>query len=150
MYPATRAAKVNPASNVGKWLTTSLTEFAPFVEFVGSITEEQLTGFWGRRTLFYPFGESVLTALDARSQFILCCNFLIYLFLLATAPGDVETAYRLLESFHESLRRLGRTEQVAARLMLRPAILRIDSFFTQATELIRNGRSEAVHSPALT
>lgn len=78
---------------------------------------------------------------DARSQLILCGNFLIYLFLWASEPHDVEAAYRLLESFHQSLQRLGNTQNVAARLLLRPAVLRIDSFFIQAAELIKQGHA---------
>lgn len=85
--------------------------------------------------------------LDARSQLILCGNFLIYLFLLATEPRDVEAAYRLLERFHQSLQRLGATEDIAAKVLLRPVILRIESFFIQATELIKTGRT--VESPVL-
>ncbi|KAL6357282.1 hypothetical protein LRP88_07440 [Fusarium phalaenopsidis] len=87
------------------------------------------------------------TSNDARSQLILCGNFLIYLFLLATEPRDVEAAYRLLEKFHLSLQRLGATEDIAAKVLLRPVILRIESFFIQATELIKTGRT--VESPVL-
>lgn len=70
------------------------------------------------------------------------------MFLLANEPHDIELAYFLLESFYESLTRLGRIEHVPARLMLRPALLRIESFFTQASGLIQTGRAEGNHSPS--
>jgi hypothetical protein len=73
----------------------------------------------------------------------------MYLFLLATEPLDIETAYRLLESFQQAIQQFERTGDPAARLMLRPTILRIDSFFIQASELIRNERSVVAFSPAL-
>jgi hypothetical protein len=94
--------------------------------------------------------DSVLNSADARSQFILCSNFLIYFFVLATEPYDVETAYRLLQSFQQSIQRLESTANLAAKLMLRPTILRIDSFFVQASELIRTGRGVVASSPAMT
>jgi hypothetical protein len=92
----------------------------------------------------------LLNSTDARSQFILCGNFLIYLFLFTTEPQDVETAYRLLQSFQQSIHRLGSTGNLAAKLMLRPTILRINSFFIQASKLIRNGRSVVTTSLAMT
>jgi hypothetical protein len=150
MYPATREAKTTPGSNLRRWQSAALSEFEQFVLFIDSISEEELTGFWGRRELAtLPFGQ-LLNNADARSQFILCGNFLIYLFLLATEPHDVETAYRLLESFQQTIQRLKSTENLAAKLMLRPTILRIDSFFIQASELIRNGRNVVTTSPTMT
>ncbi|KAG5751035.1 hypothetical protein H9Q72_006608 [Fusarium xylarioides] len=135
MFPATRAAKVTPGSNLQRWLSTALAEFELFTTFMAYITEEELTSFWGR---------------FARTQLILCGNFLIYLFLLASDPRDIEVAYRLLEKFHQSLQRLGATEDIAARVFLRPVILRIDSFFMQATELIKHGRTVVLEPPITT
>ncbi|KAF5667675.1 hypothetical protein FCIRC_9833 [Fusarium circinatum] len=138
MFPATRAAKVTPGSNLQRWLSTALAEFELFTTFMAYITEEELTSFWGR-----------LSAV-ARTQLILCGNFLIYLFLLASDPRDVEFAYRLLEKFHGSLQTLGATDDIAARVFLRPVILRIDSFFMQATELIKHGRTVVLEPPITT
>ncbi|KAI1012484.1 hypothetical protein LB504_008472 [Fusarium proliferatum] len=135
MFPATRAAKVTPGSNLQRWLSTALAEFELFTTFMAYITEEELTSFWGR---------------FARTQLILCGNFLIYLFLLASDPRDIEVAYRLLEKFHSSLQRLGGTDDIAARVFLRPVILRIDSFFMQATELIKHGRTVVLEPPITT
>ncbi|PTB38740.1 hypothetical protein M441DRAFT_71094 [Trichoderma asperellum CBS 433.97] len=122
MYPATRAAKANPESNLRKWFVPALSEFQNFVCFFDSITEEDLRGFWCRH---------------ARSQLILCGNFLIYLFLLASDQGHIEAAYQLLQEFHHALKRLGETTHKPGRLLLRPARLRLDSFFRQAATILR-------------
>jgi hypothetical protein len=80
--------------------------------------------------------------LDARSQFILCGNFLIYLFLLALNPEQVRDTFMLLGKFHDSLQRLSATADKFAIGLLRPVALRIDSFFTQAAQVMRtNGQS---------
>lgn len=76
--------------------------------------------------------------LDARSQLTLCGNFLIYLFLLASTPSQVHSAFKLLESFHESLQMIREWAVDDASLALvRPVALRIDSFFTQAARTMR-------------
>ncbi|SPO07078.1 uncharacterized protein DNG_09772 [Cephalotrichum gorgonifer] len=129
MSPATREAKAIPQSNLRQWFPRALSEFRAFTDFVANMTKEDLECFWIRH---------------ARSHLILCGNFLIYLFLLASAPSDVEAAYGLLESFHQSLQRLRETESEDGRLLLRPVMLRIDSFFTQAAGVIR--RSHNVNS----
>lgn len=151
MYPATRAAKATPGSNLQRWLSTTLSEFEQFANFVNHITGEDLNGFWGRRKLTIPRSCSWLTDPDTRSQFILCGNFLIYLFLMATDPRDVQTAYRLLEQFHQSIQRFGNIGDEATKPMLRPVMVRIESFFAQASELIQHGRvglisPQATHS----
>lgn len=58
---------------------------------------------------------------------------------MSSDPQHVEEAYQLLESFKKSLERLGATQQFAAKMRMRPAALRISSFFTQAVELMRRG-----------
>jgi hypothetical protein len=74
---------------------------------------------------------------DARSQLILCGNFLIYLFLLASDQSHIEAAYQLLQDFHHALKRLGETTHKPGRLLLRPVRLRLDSFFRQAATILR-------------
>lgn len=54
MYPATRAAKANPESNLRKWFIHALSEFSSFVNFFNSIGEEDLRGFWCRRKYSQP------------------------------------------------------------------------------------------------
>ncbi|KAL7794421.1 permease for cytosine/purines, uracil, thiamine, allantoin domain-containing protein [Trichoderma ceciliae] len=126
MYPATRAAKATPESNLRKWFVPALNEFQSFVYFFKSITEEDLRGFWCRH---------------ARSQLILCGNFLIYLFLLASDELHIEAAYQLLQEFHLDLKRLGDTTHKPGRLLLRPVRLRLDSFFRQAATILRGNEA---------
>lgn len=83
---------------------------------------------------------------DARSQLTLCGNFLIYLFLLASTPTQVRSAFELLESFHESLQRLREwADDDASLALVRPVALRIDSFFTQAARIMRTGMGPQLH-----
>ncbi|KAF7585302.1 hypothetical protein BBP40_011298 [Aspergillus hancockii] len=132
MSPATREARATPDSNLRRWFSTALMEFRSFASMMSTLTEESLEGFWVRH---------------ARSQLILCGNFLIYLFLLAYTAYDIESAYQLLESFHQSLQRLGTAKSEDTRLLLRPVRLRIDSFFTQASELLKRAGSAHSNSP---
>ncbi|KAF2018405.1 hypothetical protein BU24DRAFT_170361 [Aaosphaeria arxii CBS 175.79] len=135
MYPATRQAKNNPASSLRSWFTCALTEFQSFTNFMGGLTEWDLESFWVRH---------------ARSQLILCGNFLIYLFLLASEPDHVQAAFRLLEQFHHTLQRLGTTGNIDGRLLFRPVMLRIDSFFAQAPDLLKRGGTGTINSPPTT
>ncbi|KAL6233632.1 hypothetical protein BDW75DRAFT_241858 [Aspergillus navahoensis] len=130
MYPTARAA---PNSSLRQWLSVALKEFETFTTFMATVTEEDLAGFWIRHS---------------RSQLILCGNLLIYLFLLATEPRDIEVAYQLLESLHHSMQRLDATPDVSARLIIRPTMLRINSF-AQATELISHARTVGQVSPVM-
>ncbi|KAL2825671.1 fungal-specific transcription factor domain-containing protein [Aspergillus pseudoustus] len=134
MYPVIRGSAATANSNFVQWLPKALDEFEAFTFFMETLTNDDLAGFWIRHS---------------RSQLILCGNFLIYLFLLATEPRDIEAAYGLLESLHNSLQRLGDTKHLAARLLLRPTMLRINSFFAQATELITHARSVVRGSPTM-
>jgi hypothetical protein len=54
MYPATREAKITPSSNLRRWQSAALSEFELFILFVDSISDEELTGFWGRRESATP------------------------------------------------------------------------------------------------
>ena len=74
-----------------------------------------------------------------RSQLILCGNFLIQLFIVASDSHDIKVAHHVLLSFHQALQRLAATEYYVGKLLLRPVVLRIDSFFSQAGEIIRRG-----------
>lgn len=84
--------------------------------------------------------------LDARSQLILCGNFLVYLFLLAWERRDIERAYRMLECYHQTIHELGECDNLQAKTLLRAAMLRIDSFFSQAAQIMRHGGDGAVTS----
>lgn len=129
MYPATREAKADPESSLRKWFVPALGEFQRFVCFFNSLTEHDLRGFWCRH---------------ARSQLILCGNFLIYLFLLATDQQHIEAAYQLLQEFHHTLKQLGDTTYKPGRLLLRPVRLRLDSFFRQAATILRGSEAPVI------
>ncbi|KAJ5619468.1 hypothetical protein N7510_003452 [Penicillium lagena] len=134
MSPAKMAAKSDPNSPLGRHFDQAVTQFGEFTVFMHEITLPCLHAFWGGH---------------ARSQLTLCGNFLIYLFLLAPSPEQVRSAFRLLESFHESLQRLREWANDDASLgLLRPVALRMDSFFTQAAQIMRTGMELRTQSSA--
>ncbi|WQF89344.1 hypothetical protein CDEST_14358 [Colletotrichum destructivum] len=122
MSPATKIAKSTSSSSLCQWFSTALVKFESFTKFMNIISLEDLKGFWGRH---------------ARSQLVLCGNFLIYLFLLASEAADVTCAFRLIEGFHESLQRLKSQSEPTYELLILPVSLRIESFFTQAADRLR-------------
>ncbi|GJN86449.1 hypothetical protein PLIIFM63780_010029 [Purpureocillium lilacinum] len=124
MHPPTRQAKTTPSSNLRRWFPEALIAFEAFVDFLSCVNKADLFGFWGRH---------------ARSQLILCGNFLVFLFLLASERRDIERAYRLLESFHGTMHALYDVDHVQINTLLRAATIRIDSFFSQAAEIMRGG-----------
>ncbi|KAJ9136610.1 Fungal specific transcription factor domain-containing protein [Pleurostoma richardsiae] len=128
MSPVTKAAKRDPTSNLRRYFNAAVKDFAPFTDFMNEISPECLHAFWG---------------LHARSQLILCGNFLIYLFLLAPDPEQVQDTFQLLGRFHDSLQRLSAVADKVAINLLRPVALRIDSFFTQAAQIMRTGPQTA-------
>ncbi len=64
---------------------------------------------------------------------------MIHLFIVASGPEDIKVAHHVLLSFHQSLQRLAATQYYVGKLLLRPVALRVDSFFSQAGEIIRRG-----------
>lgn len=140
MHPATKAAKRDPYSPLRTWFPEALAEFAGFTMFLSQISTQDLNGFWGRREcgVLSVIVLPKLTGLpDARSQLITCANFLIYLFLMASERTQIESAYGLLESFVDSAKALKATGTPEANIFLRPAALRIESFFIQAADIMR-------------
>ena len=81
----------------------------------------------------------MLTLADSRSNLLLAGNFLIYLFLLATTQDEVAAAYNLLEQYHDSLRYLQGVADTTSMALIRPSLLRAESFFHEAAEILRNG-----------
>jgi hypothetical protein len=124
MSPATMTAKLDPTSNLRRHFDTAVDDFSAFAAFMKQITKDDLHAFWGRH---------------ARSQLMLCGNFLIYLFLLSSHSAQVKGAFHLLELFHESLQRLSGMADATSVGLLRPVALRIDSFFSQAAQIMRRG-----------
>jgi NCS1 family nucleobase:cation symporter-1 len=147
MHPATRESKQIASSNLKLWFSEALSEFQAFTEFLSSITAEDLHGFWGRRKqphhlalLYSDAFVKLIRKKDARSQLVSCSNFLIYLFLMASEKKDVERSYGLLEDFVTAAQALTAVATVEANIFLRPASMRIESFFTQAAQIMRHGQ----------
>lgn len=88
--------------------------------------------------------------IDGRSQLILIGNFLIHLFLVSSNPEQVHITFRLLEQFHESLQRIGELVDEDSVGLIRPVALRIDSFFTQAAQIMRRGSATGSYSMSRT
>ncbi|EXJ82430.1 hypothetical protein A1O3_06243 [Capronia epimyces CBS 606.96] len=134
MTPASMAAKGNPHSSLRRYFEAAIEQFSDFLDFMDEITPDGLRAFWGRH---------------ARSQFILTGNFLVYLFLLASSPDQVRETFRLLELFHESLQRLRELVDEESVGLIRPVALRIDSFFTQAAQIMRRGSTAGLYSAGM-
>ncbi|OAA35740.1 nitrogen regulatory protein OTam [Beauveria brongniartii RCEF 3172] len=124
LSPATKAARADPNSSLRRNFQEAVYEMQQFATFMDEVTEGDLQGFWGRL---------------GRSQLILCGNFMIHLFIVASGPDDIRVAHHVLLSFHQSLQRLAATQYYVGKLLLRPVALRVDSFFSQAGEIIRRG-----------
>ena len=141
MHPPTRQAKTTPSSNLRRWFPEALIAFEAFVDFLSCVNKADLFGFWGRRMSCPSFihTQPLTPITDARSQLILGGNFLVFLFLLASERRDIERAYRLLESFHGTMHALYDVDHVQINTLLRAATIRIDSFFSQAAEIMRGG-----------
>ncbi|KKP04944.1 hypothetical protein THAR02_02965 [Trichoderma harzianum] len=127
MHPSTREAKLKASSNLRKWFPEALLAFDGFVRFISHLDKNNMVGFWGRY---------------ARSQFVLCGNFLVFLFLVASKRGDIEHAYSLLETFHQAMNGLWDVSNEEVTALLRAAKDRIDSFFSQAAQVIRKGTAD--------
>ncbi|KAK5192560.1 hypothetical protein LTR96_007188 [Exophiala xenobiotica] len=117
-------ARYNRQSSLQRYFGAAMDQVNAFLAFMDEITPDGLRAFWGRH---------------GRSHLILIGNFLIYLFLLSSSPEQVHATYRLLEHFHESLQRLGEHVDEESVGLIRPVALRIDSFFTQAAQIMRRG-----------
>ncbi|KAI8192525.1 ncs1 nucleoside transporter family protein [Colletotrichum sp. SAR 10_75] len=129
MSPATNEAKNDPSSNLCRWFGIAVAEFQGFAKFMEEVTAEDLQGFWGRH---------------ARSQLILCGNFIIFLFLQQPKSLDLQSAWSLVQTLRSSLYRLESQADDVAKLLIRPVLLRIESLFSQGPELIRQYHSARV------
>jgi hypothetical protein len=72
-------------------------------------------------------------------NFILAGNFLIYLFLCASTEEHVASSYELLRQYHDSLRLLSDLSDPINMGLFRPALLRAESFFQEAVQVMRVG-----------
>ncbi|KAF4996678.1 hypothetical protein FDECE_12330 [Fusarium decemcellulare] len=122
MWPSHMAAKTDPNSALRRYYDKALREFSPFVDFLDGIDARSLNSFWGDH---------------ARSQLVLCGNFLVFLFLVAPTPDKVQETFQLLERVYSGLKRcrdMADNEEAVA--LLRPALLRVETLFTQAARIM--------------
>uniref|UniRef100_A0A8H7K7C7 Zn(2)-C6 fungal-type domain-containing protein n=1 Tax=Bionectria ochroleuca TaxID=29856 RepID=A0A8H7K7C7_BIOOC len=125
MWPINVASKADPKSSLRRYFSKALGEFDRFLEFIMKIDAHSLNCFWGAH---------------ARSQLVLCGNFIVSLFLMAPTPDQVQATFRLLESTQSALkiwRELADNEDAIS--LLRPTLLRIDTLFTQAARMMDTG-----------
>ncbi|WAO88914.1 Zn(2)-C6 fungal-type domain-containing protein [Fusarium falciforme] len=122
MWPSHMAAKTDPKSALRRYYDKALREFSPFVDFLDRIDSRSLNSFWGDH---------------ARSQLVLCGNFLVFLFLMAPTSDKVQETFRLLEGVHSALKRCrDMAENEEAVALLRPVLLRVETLFTQAARIM--------------
>ena len=139
-------AKNNPHSSLRRFFGAAIEQLSAFLAFMDGITQDALQAFWGRRRFPTCSERTELTKTDGRSQLILTSNFLVYLFLLSSGPEQVRATFQLLERFHASLQRIGNLVDQESLPLIRPASLRIDSFFTQAAQIMRRGTATGSYS----
>ncbi|TWU72177.1 hypothetical protein ED733_000763 [Metarhizium rileyi] len=132
MHPATKAAKQDPNSSLRQWFPFAIADFARFTDFFASISPGEVRGFWGRH---------------ARSQLILCGNFLVYLFLMAAEKEHIEAAHRMLENFREKVNKIADTDHIPTRALIRATKIRTNSFFSQAAAVMRHGPEASITEP---
>ncbi|KAM5368946.1 hypothetical protein ACJZ2D_009255 [Fusarium nematophilum] len=122
MWPSHMAAKTDPTSALRRYYDKALREFSPFVDFLDRIDSRSLNSFWGDY---------------ARSQLVLCGNFLVFLFLMAPTSDKVQETFRLLEGVYSGLKRCrDMAENEEAVALLRPVLLRVETLFTQAARIM--------------
>ncbi|GAO13405.1 hypothetical protein UVI_02014120 [Ustilaginoidea virens] len=83
----------------------------------------------------------------ARSQLILCGNFLVYLFLMAAERQHIEAAHKMLEDFRLKVNRMSLTDHVPTKALLRATTIRTNSFFAQAASVMRHGPEASIREP---
>lgn len=79
----------------------------------------------------------ILTTLDCRTNLIIGGNHLIYLFFCASTESQVAKAYELLQTYQEILTLAAKNSDWSTIGLIRPSLLRTESFFHGAAEGIR-------------
>lgn len=139
MAPATSESKSNPASRLCFLFDSALNEGRAFVTLMAKISHMNLHLFWPRRN-FLP--DSILDTctdalIDSRTNLIIGGDFLIYLFFCASTEPQVTQAYEMLQQYQESLQRMASLSDWSTIGLIRPTLLRTESFFHGAAEGIK-------------
>lgn len=74
---------------------------------------------------------------ESRTNLIISGNFLIYLFFCAATEEQVAKAYDMLQKYRDILRSLAKSADWSTIGLIRPSLLRTESFFHGAAEGIR-------------
>lgn len=93
------------------------------------------------------YTSNLVTITDARSQLILCGNFLVYLFLMAADRAHIESAHKMLEDFRVKVNKISLTDHTPTRAMIRATTIRTNSFFAQAAAVMRHGPEASITEP---
>ncbi|RDW72941.1 hypothetical protein BP6252_06848 [Coleophoma cylindrospora] len=127
MSPATSAAKANPGSRLCENFSEALSEGHIFVDFISKLRMTDIRVFWSRH---------------CRTNLIHSGNFLIYLFFCASTEKQVKEAYDILQVFRADLRFMADNADWRTIGLLRPVLLRAESFFQGAAKGIRDAGTE--------
>ncbi|EPE35349.1 Zn2/Cys6 DNA-binding protein [Glarea lozoyensis ATCC 20868] len=124
MSPATPESKSNSDSNLSKHFDLALSVGEEFVQFAAKLFSMDMKTFWTRHS---------------RNNLIICSNHLIYLFFCASTQEHVANAYSMLQRYQEILGAAANHADWSNIGLIRPSILRADSFFHGAADSIRSG-----------
>ncbi|CZR60691.1 uncharacterized protein PAC_10587 [Phialocephala subalpina] len=122
MSPATPESKQNPASRLCYYYNEALAEGEALMRFMGKLMGVDLHVFWPRHS---------------RTNLILAGNHLIYLFFCASTEAQVAKAYSMLEKYRDILREMAKSADWSTIGLIRPSLLRTESFFHGAAEGIK-------------
>ncbi|KAG0651918.1 putative transcriptional regulatory [Hyphodiscus hymeniophilus] len=122
MSPATSAAKSDPTSNLRLHFNLAMLAGEQLIDFVAHMRSIDIYAFWPRQS---------------RSNFIIAGNFFIYLFFNASTEEQVAKAHEMLQRYRDLLRSLAKSADWSTIGLIRPSLLRTESFFYGAAEGIR-------------
>lgn len=122
MAPATSESKSNPSSRLCYHYNSALAEGEAFMNLMTKIGSMDLHNFWPRHS---------------RTNLIIAGDFLIYLFFCASTEEQVAKAYDFLQKYQDLLRAMAKASNWSTIGLIRPTLLRTESFFHGAAEGIR-------------
>ncbi|CAG8959687.1 hypothetical protein HYFRA_00001592 [Hymenoscyphus fraxineus] len=123
MAPATPEAKSDPGSALCKYYAEALQEGEAFLQSMSHALTVDLESFWPRYS---------------RSNLIVGGNHLVYLFFCASTETQVAKAYEMLQKYQDILNKASKITDWSTIGLIRPSLLRTDSFFRGAAEGIRH------------
>ncbi|PMD52493.1 uncharacterized protein K444DRAFT_668797 [Hyaloscypha bicolor E] len=122
MAPETPELKSNSTSCLCYHYPSALVEGESFVNLMAQLSSTTLRNFWPRHS---------------RTNLIISTNFVIYLFFCGSTEEQVAKAYDLLQKHQGALREMVKISDWATIGLVRPSLLRTESFFHGAVKGIR-------------